>query len=98
MTIKGVVFMTFWQGLAINIMFHAGDNESDDDDASDSDSGSAVNSASSIQNILICMEMLFFSVSHWCVFPAEEWEDGYKAQVLSSPGFAFEVSSLRDRR
>jgi hypothetical protein len=33
--------------------------------------------------------MLFFSISHWCVFPAEEWEDGYKEQFYQGPGFAF---------
>lgn len=94
LTIKGVVFMTFWQGLVINVIFHASENNSDnesDDDATMSDSTSSTfTSASSIQNILICMEMLFFSVAHWCVFPAEEWEDGYKARVMSSPGFGFQ--------
>jgi hypothetical protein len=35
------------------------------------------------------MEMLFFSIAHWCVFPAEEWEEGYKVQFYQSPGFGF---------
>lgn len=93
MTIKGVVFMTFWQGLIISIIFHASQNNSDnksDDDDSTSDSSSTIYSATSIQHILICMEMLFFSVAHWCVFPAEEWEDGYKVKALAGgPGFGF---------
>eukprot|EP00956_Cyclotella_meneghiniana_P002202 scaffold2481_cov83-Cyclotella_meneghiniana.AAC.1 len=46
-------------------------------------------SASGIQHILICMEMLFFSIAHWCVFPAEEWEDDYKVQYYQRPGFGF---------
>jgi len=91
MTIKGVVFMTFWQGLIISIIFHASqsnDSTSDDDDDSTS-SNSTVYSATSLQHILICMEMLFFSVAHFCVFPAEEWEDGYKMKFYEGPGFGF---------
>ena len=84
--------MTFWQGLAISIIFHASEgnsnNESGDDDSA-SDSNSNGYSANSIQHILICMEMLFFSAAHWCVFPAEEWEDGYKMKFYDGPGFAF---------
>lgn len=90
MTIKGVVFMTFWQGLAISIIFHASEsgsgNQNDDDDST---SSSSINSATSIQHILICMEMLFFSVAHWCVFPPEEWEEGYKVKFYEGPGFGF---------
>lgn len=83
--------MTFWQGLVISIIFHASENSDDQstDDDSVSDSSSTIYSASSLQHILICMEMLFFSAAHWCVFPAEEWEDGYKAQRQQQPGFGF---------
>jgi len=35
------------------------------------------------------MEMLLFSAAHWCVFPAEEWEDGYKMKFYQGPGFGF---------
>lgn len=83
LTIKGVVFMTFWQGLLIAIIFHAS-SESEEEDTSNS-----AYSAISIQHILICMEMLFFSAAHWCVFPAEEWEEGYKARFYEGPGFGF---------
>ncbi|EED86913.1 predicted protein [Thalassiosira pseudonana CCMP1335] len=93
LTIKGVVFMTFWQGLAISIIFHANKsdnshNKHDDEDATSS-SSDEISSADTIQHILICMEMLFFSVAHWLVFPAEEWEDGYKIKFYDRPGFGF---------
>jgi hypothetical protein len=93
MTIKGVVFMTFWQSSMVNIIFHASNENSEnmsndvDDSAAVSDTG--VYSASYIQHVLICMEMLLFSAAHWCVFPAEEWEDGYKIRFYEGPGFGF---------
>ena len=84
-TTTGVVFMTFWQGIAINIFFHF----SKHNNSNDTDEDSTTPSANAIQHILICMEMLFFSIAHWCVFPAEEWEDGYRVQFYQGPGFAF---------
>ena len=86
--------MTFWQGLIISILFHAsgetGDkSESDDDVDSSSNTSASFHSASSIQHILICMEMLIFSIAHFCVFPAEEWETGYKMKYYDGPGFGF---------
>lgn len=86
--------MTFWQGLIISILFHAsgetGDrSESDDEVDPTSNTSSNFHSASSIQHILICMEMLLFSIAHFCVFPAEEWEDGYKMKFYDGPGFGF---------
>jgi hypothetical protein len=85
--------MTFWQGLIISILFHAsvetGKNENDDEVDSSSNTSSNFHSASSIQHILICMEMLLFSIAHFCVFPAEEWEEGYKMKFYDGPGFGF---------
>lgn len=95
LTIKGVVFMTFWQSLLIGIIFHASsDNSSggkDNDDSIYSDTADlSTVSASYIQHVLICMEMLLFSAVHFCVFPAEEWEDGYKAEYYKhTAGFGF---------
>lgn len=68
----GVVFLTFWQGLAILILVNLSSSSEDSDGESPADKGRRY------QNILICCEMLFFSLTHWCVFPAEEWEKGYK--------------------
>lgn len=84
--IKGVVFMTFWQGLIIDIVVsvHAGGRWEDED--SDEDPRDKANR---IQNVLICLEMLFFSIAHWCVFPYDEWKEGYTRQVVPKPGIGF---------
>ena len=80
LTIKGVVFMTFWQGLMIQIIVNL---TNEDDDASEQ--------ARRYQNILICMEMLVFSLTHWCVFPAEEWEKDYKPpEKAHKPGIGIQ--------
>lgn len=67
--IKGVVFMTFWQGLAISILATTTDVGGSD----------AEEWAKSAQNFLICLEMLLFSLAHFYCFPTEEWEEGYRA-------------------
>jgi hypothetical protein len=61
--IKGVVFVTFWQGIAIDTMSTFG--------------MSTVDQANQIQNFLICIEMLLASIAHYYIFPSEEWEDNY---------------------
>jgi hypothetical protein len=66
--IKGVVFMTFWQGLALSILAQATDAGGDD----------SQEWARSSQNFLICLEMLLFSIAHFYCFPTEEWEPGYE--------------------
>jgi hypothetical protein len=104
LTIKGVVFMTFWQGLAISMIFHANATGDDLDGKSKEDgthSGTRY-SAASIQHILICMEMLFFSAAHFCVFPAEEWEEGYQVKhggglpTMAFSDFASDVTMIID--
>ena len=65
--IKGVVFMTFWQGFAIQAMAtlgYVGDRQ-----------------ASQIQNLLTCIEMLLASLAHFYIFPHYEWQEGYKKEV-----------------
>ena len=85
LAIKGVVFMTFWQGLVIsiivNVNLHQGGQLNKDDDETSPREQSAM-----IQNILICLEMLFFSIAHWCVFPTDEWEPGYRRREYAKPG------------
>eukprot|EP01038_Epipyxis_sp_PR26KG_P008185 gene8185-11073_t len=62
--IKGVVFATFWQNVVIQLMCSFGlvDEQS----------------ASQIQNLLICIEMFVASVLHFYIFPYQEWQEGYK--------------------
>jgi hypothetical protein len=74
LTIKGVVFLTFWQGLAISMAV----NFKHEEQHTDTD---PLERASQLQNMLICLEMLFFSITHWCVFPAEEWEKDYTPRI-----------------
>jgi hypothetical protein len=59
--IKGIVFMTFWQGIAITGMSVAGIVDE--------------KSAMAAQNMLICIEMLLASVMHHLFFPYHEWQE-----------------------
>lgn len=68
--IKCVVFMTFWQGLAISILARTTDVGGQDADEW----------AQSAQNFLICLEMLLFSIAHFYCFPTDEWEEGYRVK------------------
>jgi hypothetical protein len=80
--IKGVVFMTFWQGLAISLLASTTDVGGND---------SAV-WAKSAQNFLICLEMLLFSIAHFYTFPTNEWEEGYRASHESSSKFGDSIA------
>jgi hypothetical protein len=62
--IKGVVFLTFWQSVAIQIMSTLGFVDE--------------KAASQIQNLLICIEMLIASIAHFYIFPYQEWAEGYQ--------------------
>lgn len=83
--IKGVVFMTFWQGLVISILASTAEGASMFQPGNDDDGKAATgatnysdNWATQAQNFLICLEMLIFSIVHFYVFPTEEWRDGYR--------------------
>jgi Organic solute transporter Ostalpha len=147
MSIKGIVFLTFWQGLLISIIvnlhvqtasstamsssgrgstantttvvlpvdtsaptttdyahhhhgyapspapihrFLLGDN-ADYADGDTTSGSSDEDQAAQIQNFLICLEMLFFSIAHWCVFPAEEWAPDYRPKLYSvKPGMGLQ--------
>lgn len=80
--IKGVVFMTFWQGLAISLLAQTTQGD---------DNNKAEDWAKSAQNFLICLEMLLFSVAHFYCFPTYEWEEGYRVKH-SVPNFSDTVA------
>jgi hypothetical protein len=74
--IKGVVFMTFWQGIVISFIAHAVYMDADAN-------GSAEEFDETLwsvqaQSFLICLEMFFFAIAHCFTFPPEEWEPGYR--------------------
>merc|ERR1712008_495658 len=74
--IKGVVFMTFWQGLVIGILARTTGEKTDEEIANGGNEED--NWAARAQSFLICLEMLLFSVAHFYVFPVEEWDPNYK--------------------
>jgi hypothetical protein len=90
--IKGVVFMTFWQGLVISILANTpsltspksgagnGTEITVHEDAEDKWAAQA-------QNFLICLEMLIFSVAHFFAFPTSEWQDGYRVSDKKATKF-----------
>jgi len=68
--IKGVVFLTFWQGSALKVLAETTDMGGNGD--------SADTWSEEIQSFLICLEMLLFSIAHFYCFPVDEWQPGYK--------------------
>ena len=124
MSIKGIVFLTFWQGLLISIIVNTTANGGSFTVTQPVDATNATTTKTSstethhsgmtpgeeaarIQNILICLEMLFFAIAHWCVFPADEWDEGYRPKQYAKPGIglgdfvsdmSYIVSSSRQRR
>jgi len=136
LAIKGVVFITFWQGLLIaiivNLHYSPGNGTGDFGSETEPPTAATVatfspgmapvtaaptsfegatvdvsgnpnlprflqtlvdeeaeaeDRAAQIQNFLICLEMLFFSIAHWCVFPSEEWAPDYRPkQHYAKPG------------
>jgi len=82
LTIKVIVFMTFWQGIAITGMSIMG--------LVDEASGMAA------QNILICIEMLLASLMHHLFFPYREWQEGYKKEKDEGLSHLRDTLVLRD--
>ena len=74
--IKGVVFMTFWQGIIISFIAHAVYNNDANKDGYDD--SSPTEWSKQAQSFLICLEMFLFAIVHCFVFPTEEWEKGYQ--------------------
>lgn len=72
--IKGVVFLTFWQGTIIWALTCAGDRNP----------FASKDVADAVQNFLVCVEMFVAAVVHSYTFGPEEWQLGYEA----GPGLA----------
>lgn len=72
--IKGIVFMTFWQSVAISFLAHAIYEDNGDPHADEK----ATEWSKRAQSFLICLEMFVFAIMHCFVFPREEWEPGYR--------------------
>jgi hypothetical protein len=85
---KGVVFMTFWQGLILSILITFNPPRATTEGGDDDNKDLNKDMAAMLQNILICLEMLFFSLAHFCVFPTDDWEDGYRPKEMEKPGIA----------
>jgi hypothetical protein len=88
--VKGVVFMTFWQGVLLQIVSSLGFLDS--------------KSAMQIQNLLICIEMFMASIAHFYIFPYQEWQPGYEKisvnfqEALALPGLATDLHRISRRR
>ena len=83
--IKGVVFMTFWQGMVITLLAKFVYRVEDPIDWS-----------RRIQNFVICLEMLFFAIGHCFVFPTDEWAPGYQPRVRAHKQKFGDGIALRD--
>jgi Organic solute transporter Ostalpha len=77
-----IVFLTFWQGVCIAIFVQLHHQQQQTTSTSSTSSRSVEEQAMEIQNVLLCLEMLFFSLAHFCVFPAEEWDPQYHERRL----------------
>jgi len=78
--IKGVVFMTFWQGIVISIIAQAVSKKRAMENSDENWDGTELSKEA--QSFLICLEMFFFAIIHCFVFPAEEWEEDYKEKEV----------------
>lgn len=80
--IKGIVFMTFWQGIAITGMSIAGIVDE--------------KSALAAQNMLICIEMLLASIMHHLFFPYQEWQEVVTLLNRSDPPQGYKKEKERE--
>lgn len=73
--IKGVVFLTFWQGIVISFIANAVYKQTEVGDFN------AMEWSKEAQSFLICLEMFMFAIAHCFVFPTDEWEAGYRERM-----------------
>lgn len=77
LSIKAIVFMTFWQGVAISFIAHAIVVNQDGNDNPNM-RRDVLGWSKQAQAFVICLEMFVFAIIHFFVFPVEEWEPGYR--------------------
>ena len=76
-SVKAVVFFSFWQSMAFAVLVKTGIISADDQAwASDYD---AAELANGIQAFFICIEMFFAAIAHSYAFPPEEYNMGQAA-------------------
>ena len=71
--IKGIVFLTFWQGIVISFIANAVYAQTSELGQFD-----ALEWSKEAQSFLICLEMFMFAIAHCFIFPTDEWEPGYR--------------------
>ena len=76
LSIKGVVFLTFWQGIAISLLLRVGFKLE------------SAETAATFQNILITVEMFVAALFQTAAFSHREWDPAFqvRSQVPSSRG------------
>jgi hypothetical protein len=85
--IKAVVFLTFWQALAIEIAAHIGLIKPAELSTYDTD-----DLAAGLQNFLICLEMFFAAILHAYAFPPRDYMD----PSMPSAGFLNNIRVMFD--
>jgi len=80
MSIKGIVFLTFWQGVLISFLASAIMGAMAGRTVSDK--MEVLEFSKKANAFLLCLEMFFFAIAHIFIFPTEEWQDGYKEAYL----------------
>jgi len=92
-SVKAVVFFSFWQSMAIAVLVKTGVISTNDQAwASDYDAAALANA---IQAFCICIEMFFAAIAHAYAFPPEEYNMG---QPLPPRKFTQNVIELFDVR
>lgn len=89
--IKSVVFLTFWQSLAIAVAAKVGLVQSKDWSTYDTD-----DVAEGLQNFLICIEMFFAALGHAHAFPPRDYMDPSRppAGLMNNVKVMFDVGDV----
>jgi hypothetical protein len=88
--IKSVVFLTYWQGMVIEVVAATLGLPR-------FDYWSEERAASGLQNLLVCIEMLFVAFAHKFCFPADEFTSPDGAGATDMPDFIEMVPARRSK-